>query len=622
MIFNRGFVRVAAATPVVRVADCGYNAEEILKLIIQAKENNVALVTFPELSITSVSCGDLYQNELLLSKAEEALAWLLNETKDIPLIWIVGLPFYSDSNLLNLAVVCYEGKILGACPKEGVELDRPFTQVLSSLSDEVELCNQLVHLSSNIIYHTTHFSFSVCFDTATHEVAPKADITCCLSGIPSFVGTHCSKIKLVQAKSIMNTSAYVYASPGFGESTTDYVYGGNAFVIDNGELISCSEKFQLTDSLIWGDLDIAHLHVKQRQNNQCRSKGLSVSIDFIEPQHSQCSRILNKHPFLSSEKEKNENYAEAYLIQTMGLAQRLLHTHTQKVVIGVSGGLDSTLALLVCLKAFDKMGLSRKNIIGITMPGFGTSDRTYRNAQLLMDKMGITVREISIKEACIGHFRDIDYDINKQDVTYENGQARERTQILMDVANMENAMVIGTGDLSELALGWATYNGDHMSMYAVNGSIPKTLVQDLVLWVAQNAVDKEVSETLLDILATPISPELKPVSEKGDIKQKTEDLVGPYELHDFFLYHTLKHGYTPALIYERAQMAFSETYTKEVIKHWLKIFFRRFFMQQFKRSCLPDGPNVTGLSLSPRGGWKMASDVTARIWLEAIEQLD
>ena len=447
-----------------------------------------------------------------------------------------------------------------------------------------------------------------------------------------YIGHHSYVKQLIQVHSKRCTCAYVYASSGYGESTTDGVYGGSALMYENGELLKENERFQMDSQLIITEIDVEKLRNRKLKNS-----------DFLRPdfhdltKHLEDEEINTEHdkeradipltrsicptPFIPQGEELDERCREVFNIQVAGLCKRIEHTHCQTAVVGISGGLDSTLALLVCAKAFDKLGRSRKEIVGITMPGFGTTGRTYNNALHLMQSLGVTIREISIKEACIQHFSDIGHDISTHDVTYENSQARERTQILMDVANQLNGMVIGTGDLSELALGWATYNGDHMSMYGVNAGVPKTLIQSLVAWIARHHVDEASATTLMDIIDTPISPELIPADEQGNIKQKTEDLVGPYELHDFFIYHFIRNGFSPKKIFYLAKHAFDGKYNDEVIKKWLTTFCRRFFNQQFKRSCLPDGPKVGSVSLSPRGDWQMPSDACSTEWLKECEEM-
>ena len=459
-----------------------------------------------------------------------------------------------------------------------------------------------------------------------------ANIIVNLSASNELIGKHAYRKQLVAQQSARCICGYVYASSGFGESTTDLVFSGSALIAENGVILAESKRFSLDEQLIISDIDVEYLYhdrlVSTSFSEGCLAKDTDrgFELEFILPEYrketaNMLSRTIDPHPFTPEGAALRERCEEIFQIQTAGLAKRIVHAHAKTAVVGISGGLDSTLALLVTVMTFDLLKIPRNRIIGITMPGFGTTGRTYRNAVSLIHSLGVTFREISIKEACMQHFQDIHHDANLHDVTYENSQARERTQILMDVANKENGLVIGTGDLSELALGWATYNGDHMSMYGVNGSIPKTLVKYLVEWVAHNRVDEDSKETLLDILDTPISPELIPADEQGNIKQKTEDLVGPYELHDFFLYHFIRFGATPAKIYYLAQEAFRGAYSDETIKKWLYTFFRRFFQQQFKRSCLPDGPKVGSISLSPRGDWRMPSDAAATLWLKEIEKL-
>lgn len=457
-----------------------------------------------------------------------------------------------------------------------------------------------------------------------------AEILFNLSADNEGIGKHSYLRSLISQQSARCIAGYVFSSCGFGESTTDVVFAGNGLIYENGSELAHNKRFSLEEQLVISEIDVERLRAERRINTTfAASKGtvpsdkkpLRITTEFVNSKELNLTRTFDMHPFVPQGETLNERCEEVFSIQVAGLAQRLVHTGAKTAVIGISGGLDSTLALLVCVRTFDKLELPRKNIIGVTMPGFGTTDRTYHNALSLMKSLGITIREISIKEACIQHFKDINHDINIHDVTYENSQARERTQILMDIANQTWGMVIGTGDLSELVLGWATYNGDHMSMYGVNGSVPKTLVKYLVKWVAENDIDEESRITLLDIVETPISPELIPADENGEIQQKTEDLVGPYELHDFFLYYFMRFGFRPSKIYYLANIAFKDIYDEETIKKWLSTFFRRFFNQQFKRSCLPDGPKVGSISISPRGDWRMPSDASSATWLKEIENL-
>ena len=504
--------------------------------------------------------------------------------------------------------------------------------------DNVRLCGQIVPMGTNLLFETsdTTFGIEICEDLWS-TIPPSstlalqgAEILFNLSADNEGIGKHSYLRSLISQQSARCIAGYVFSSCGFGESTTDVVFAGNGLIYENGSELAHNKRFSLEEQLVISEIDVERLRAERRINTTfAASKGtvpsgkkpLRITTEFVNSKELNLTRTFDMHPFVPQGETLNERCEEVFSIQVAGLAQRLVHTGAKTAVIGISGGLDSTLALLVCVRTFDKLELPRKNIIGVTMPGFGTTDRTYHNALSLMKSLGITIREISIKEACIQHFKDINHNINIHDVTYENSQARERTQILMDIANQTWGMVIGTGDLSELALGWATYNGDHMSMYGVNGSVPKTLVKYLVKWVAENDIDEESRITLLDIVETPISPELIPADENGEIQQKTEDLVGPYELHDFFLYYFMRFGFRPSKIYYLANIAFKDIYDEETIKKWLSTFFRRFFNQQFKRSCLPDGPKVGSISISPRGDWRMPSDASSATWLKEIENL-
>ena len=622
MRVKRDFIRLVTANPKVRVADCFFNESKISEIIQHAAQQKAALVLFPELSLTSVSCGDLLTDSLLLSSAQQALLQLLTDSKKYNLIFVVGLPILVSNTVLNVAVVCKQGVICSVIPKMDDAACRLFSNRPENWFLEHLLCGQEVEISSNRLFETSDFTFTLNFwneyNVPNNQVG-VTDLNLYLSNASDKMGLYGQTSQLILGESLKYKNAVLYAAPGFGESTTDLVYSGTGFIAECGELLAESPRFSFEGAVTFADVDLARIQAERIMSKRNIGISYAQSLDYEAPEIEVLDRELDKTPFLS--KNKDRDYADAFDIQVCALAQRMRHIHGEKVVIGVSGGLDSTLVLLSCVRTFDAMGLDRKNIIGITMPGFGTSGRTYQNAQILMDRLGITTREISIKDSCIQHFKDINHDGLTHDITYENSQARERTQILMDVANMENALVIGTGDLSELALGWATYNGDHMSMYDLNASIPKTLVQDLVLWAANKESDKMLSDALLDVLATPISPELKPTDSDGLIDQKTESVVGPYELHDFFLFNMMNYRFSPQLIYKRSFLAFGHKYTDKVIKHWLKQFYKRFFMQQFKRSCSPDGPDVTGVSLSPRGGWAMASDASATTWLHEIEQL-
>ena len=640
---NYGFVKVAAAVPRVKVADCKFNSERLEGLITIAEGKGVQILTFPEMCITGYTCGDLFAQQLLLEQAEMALIQILNSTRQLDIISILGMPVVVNSTVINAAVVIQKGKILGVVPKtylpnykEFYE-QRWFTSALQVSENSVRLCGQIVPMGNNLLFETaeTTFGIEICEDLwatvppSSSLALQGAEIIFNLSADDEGIGKHNYLCSLISQQSARCISGYVFSSSGFGESTTDVVFAGNGLIYENGYLLARSERFCMEEQLIINEIDVECIRAERRVNTtvaankaNCPGKeAVRISTEFVNSKDLNLTRTFNPHPFVPQGSELNSRCEEIFSIQIAGLAQRLLHTGARTAVIGISGGLDSTLALLVCVKTFDKLGLSRKDILGITMPGFGTTDRTYHNAIDLMNSLGVSIREISIREACIQHFKDIGHDLNIHDVTYENSQARERTQILMDIANQTWGMVIGTGDLSELALGWATYNGDHMSMYGVNAGIPKTLVKHLVQWVAENGMDETSKATLLDIVDTPISPELIPADENGEIKQKTEDLVGPYELHDFFLYYFLRFGFRPSKIYFLAQTAFSGVYDDETIKKWLQTFFRRFFNQQFKRSCLPDGPKVGSISISPRGDWRMPSDASSAAWLKEIAEL-
>lgn len=637
------FIKVATAIPSVKVADCVFNAAQIMNQLTEASEKGVELIAFPELSITGYTCADLFGQTLLLEQAEEALNTICQHTTTLEVVAVVGMPILLNNTLLNCAVVLHKGAIKGVVPKtylpnysEFYE-QRWFTSATAHTPTQVTLCGQTVPINSTTIFKMAQASFGIelCEDVwapipPSSLLALKgATIIINLSGSNESIGKHHYLRSLLSQQSARCLAGYLYSSCGFGESTTDLVFTGNGLIYENGTLLAHSERFKLEPQLIISEIDVERI-ANERQKNTTFAASIAavkeqptftITIENNQNDSEQLTRSIDAHPFVPKGKELDLRCEEILAIQVAGLAKRLVHTGCQTVVVGISGGLDSTLALLVCVETFDKLKLPRKGIVGITMPGFGTTDRTYQNALSMMESLGVTIREISIREACIQHFKDIEHDINLHNVTYENGQARERTQILMNVANQVGGLVIGTGDLSELALGWATYNGDHMSMYGVNGSIPKTLVKYLVTWVANNHMNEASRATLLDVVDTPISPELIPADEQGNIKQKTEDLVGPYELHDFFLYYFLRFGFRPQKIYFLAQQAFGEAYPNETLKKWLTTFCRRFFQQQFKRSCLPDGPKVGSVTLSPRGDWRMPSDASAALWLAECESL-
>ena len=635
-----GLIKVAAAIPGVRVADTEYNIQQIENMIAQAEGKGVELLVFPELCITGYTCQDLFRQDLLLTKAEEGLLTLLDFTRKLDVISVVGLPVRVGSLLYNCAVVIQQGNILGVIAKtylpnynEFYE-KRWFASATDLIPQDIYLAGSPVRISAEPqVFRTCDgvcFGVEICEDVwaplppSNNLALAGADIILNLSATDEISGKHSYLCSLLAQQSARTISGYVYSSCGYGESTQDVVYGGNAIIFENGRLLCEAERFSLEPQLQIQQIDVERLR-SERQNNttfrtaQDGAHAALVDCKLVQPRDFELIRTVNPHPFIPQGQQMAEACEEILNIQTMGLCKRLTHTHSDKAVIGISGGLDSTLALLVVVRAFDKLKLSRQGIIGITMPGFGTTDRTHDNAVQLMNALGITQREISIAASVRQHFQDIGHDISRHDVTYENSQARERTQILMDVANQMGGLVIGTGDLSELALGWCTYNGDHMSMYAVNAGVPKTLVQHLIRYIATTSDFRQTSSILLDIVDTPISPELTPADAEGNIAQKTEDLVGPYELHDFFLYYHVRHGFRPAKIYMLAQHAFADKYDDATIRKWLSTFCRRFFNQQFKRSCLPDGPKVGSVSLSPRGDWRMPSDASSALWLKECE---
>ena len=635
---NYGYVKVAAAVPRVHVADCKFNAGQIEKEIIIADGKGVQIIAFPELCITGYTCGDLFAQQLLLEEAELGLMQVLNTTRQLDIISIVGMPVVCEGQLLNAAVVIQKGRVLGVVPKTYLPNYKEFYEMrwFVSASDvsarSVRLCGQVVPMGDDLLFETsdTTFGIEICEDVWA-AVPPSsslalqwAEIIFNLSADNEAIGKHAYLRSLLSQQSARCLAGYVFSSCGFGESTTDVVFAGNGLIYENGTLLAASERFSLEEQLVISEIDVEFLRTERRVNTTfaaCRRRvapeaAIRISTELVNSRELNLTRTYDPHPFVPQGSTLDERCEEIFSIQVAGLAQRLTHTKAKSAVVGISGGLDSTLALLVCVKTFDKLGWSRKGIVGVTMPGFGTTDRTYTNALDLMTSLGVTVREVSIKKACLQHFEDIGHDASVHDVVYENSQARERTQILMDIANQTWGLVIGTGDLSELALGWATYNGDHMSMYGVNASVPKTLVKHLVKWVAENGMDETSRSTLLDIVDTPISPELIPADENGNISQITEDLVGPYELHDFFLYHFLRGGFRPSKIFFLAVRTFKDVYDEETIRKWLQTFLRRFFNQQFKRSCLPDGPKVGSVSLSPRGDWRMPSDASSEAWLK------
>ena len=656
---NYGFVNVASAIPSVKVADVDYNVAEIERLVEEANEQQVDLLVFPELSLTGYSCQDLFRQATLLDAVKAAIGRLYECAIHNQVVFVVGAPIEVDGTLYNAAIVFspknYPSAVVKTyLPNYGEFYERRWfasseelplegrSSSYISLSDSSYMLNVYGgHLVFSL--DDVKFGVEICEDVwspippSSQLALQGADIILNLSATDELIGKHHYLKSLLSQQSARSLSGYVYSSCGFGESTQDVVYGGNAMIYENGRLLAEGERFSLEAQLVTAQIDVERLRAERRANmtfaasrrQTTSSRNEELVLEGFRNSHDifSMNRIVDPHPFIPKTEDMQASCEEIFNIQVMGLAKRLVHTHCQRVIVGISGGLDSTLALLVCVKTFDKLGFDRKGIVGVTMPGFGTTDRTHTNAVSLMQSLGVTLREVNISAAVMQHFADIGHDAQVHDVTYENSQARERTQILMDLSNQLGGLVIGTGDLSELALGWATYNGDDMSMYGVNASIPKTLIRHLVNYVAQSGVDEESRKTLLDIIDTPISPELIPADEEGNIKQKTEDLVGPYELHDFFLYYMLRFGFSPSKIFFLALRAFdgshaeAPAYERQTIKKWLTTFCRRFFAQQFKRSCLPDGPKVGSVSLSPRGDWRMPSDAMSALWLKECETL-
>lgn len=634
-----GFIKVSAGTPTIQVADCIHNTEEILRLIREMSEHGAKIMGFPELCITGYTCQDLFWQNVLLDSARERLLWLADETKEIDALIVVGLPMEVEGKLYNTAAVLNRGRILGLVPKKNLPNYAEYYEARHFTAADDEIRSVKLEGQGEIPFGTKllfscpqmtgmEVAVEICEDlwvpappSIGHALA-GANVIVNLSAGDEVTGKETYRKNLVKGQSARLVCGYIYATAGEGESTTDLVFGGHNMIAENGWLMAEAKRF--TNETIYGDLDIRHLVTERRKMTTfpgTQADGYRRISFELNQEETVLTREFLAKPFVpEDEEERKKRCDEILTIQAMGLKKRLAHTHCRSAVLGISGGLDSTLALLVTARAFDYQGIPRENITAVTMPCFGTTDRTYKNACELTVKLGATLREVDIREAVTLHFRDIGHDMETHDVTYENSQARERTQVIMDIANQTGGMVIGTGDLSELALGWATYNGDHMSMYGVNGSVPKTLVRHLVQYYAETCEDENLSRILLDVLDTPVSPELLP-PEDGKISQKTEDLVGPYELHDFFLYYMLRAGYEPGKIYRIARKTFAGKYEDEEILKWLRNFYRRFFTQQFKRSCLPDGPKVGSVAVSPRGDLRMPSDACGRIWMDEAEML-
>ena len=636
MLKEQGFVRVGAVVPKLKVADTEFNCNEIIKQIEVASNNKIQIIVFPELCVTGYTCQDLFEQDTLLEEAEKALNKILDYTNNLDIICIIGMPIKAENQLFNTAVVIQKGKILGIVPKTFIPNygefyeKRWFASSKNANKKEIEILDQKVPFGIDLLFKDKEnneicFGIEICEDIWAVEPPSNklallgANIIFNLSASNEVIGKKEYRRDLVKMQSAKTISGYVYCSSGVNESTSDVVFSGESMIFENGSCLTNNQRFDFESNMIFTEIDTKRLANDRRKN--ISFMGDSVDLEYREikiniPDNIEdLTREYSKTPFVPEDKKKISEICEEILnIQSYGLAKRLLHTNINKTIIGISGGLDSTLAFLVIIKAYEILNLPKENIIAITMPGFGTTSRTHNNSMKLINEYGATFREINITKSSLQHFEDIGHDKNIKDVTYENAQARERTKILMDIANKENGLVVGTGDLSELALGWCTYNGDHMSMYAVNASIPKTLVKYIIKWVADNSKE-ECKNIINDILDTPISPELLPPDENGNIEQKTEEQVGPYILQDFFLYHFLRYGAEPKKIYILACKTFKNDFKKEEIKHWLQVFIKRFFTQQFKRNCMPDGPKVGTVSLSPRGDLRMPSDASYNIWL-------
>ena len=641
---KHGFIKVAAATPKIRVADPSYNVGEMIRIAKEAAKQKVKVLCFPELLITGYTCGDLFFSSTLLQGAKDALATYVKETAELDLISFVGLPFEWKQKLFNCAAAVCGGKVLGIVPKTNLPDYGEFSELrcftpAPAVTDTVTLFEEVLPFGSNLIFFCKEMpslrigveigeDLSALVPPSTDHTLKGATLICNLAASNETVGKAEYRRLLVKSQSAKALCGYLYASSGEGESSTDVVFGGHSLICENGELLAESLPFDFSKELLISEIDVEKLIYDRRRMNTHQRKldgnywSLPFSLSLTE---TNLTRAVNPQPFIPScQKARELRCREILAIQTAGLKQRIERAFAKKIVVGISGGLDSTLALLVMVRAMDALNRPRTDILAVTMPCFGTTSRTKNNATVLCEELGVDFRQVDIFDAVNQHFKDIGHDPAVRDVTYENSQARERTQILMDIANDCGGMVIGTGDLSELALGWATYNGDHMSMYGVNAGIPKTLIRHIVAYSADEfeANGKPaIAAALRDVLDTPVSPELLPADEGGEIAQKTEDLVGPYEIHDFYLYYMIRYGFSPEKLYRMAQYALGEIYDNETLLKWLKVFIRRFFTQQFKRSCLPDGPKVGSVSFSPRGDWKMPSDACAALWLAEAEAL-
>ena len=633
-----GFLKVAVAVPQVKVADVKENTRRIVEMSENAARQGAEVVVFPELSLTGYTCGDLVMQPTLLSQVEASLDTLRLTSHHFQQVIIVGAPLRHGSSLYDCGVVIAQGRILGIVPKQwiahhdGASEKRWFSSGANLRGETIWIKDQEVPFGGDLLFSINGVKAGIEIGSDLQAVVPPssemslggAKLIFNLAATPTGAGHYEYVREAVVSQSARTQSAYIYASAGNGESTTNAVYAGEGLVVEDGVVLAETQRFKIGAELILSDIDIDRLDFARLHNSMFSTNRAAYRTQHVllrESLNEALDRQIDPMPFIPSKETREMRCEEIFSTQAHGLAQRITHTHSRTAIVGVSGGLDSTLALLVMVEAFDLLGKDRKQIIGVTMPGFGTTGRTYDNALKMMQAMGITVREIPIRKACEQHFADIGLDPKDRSAAFENGQARERTQILMDVANMEGGLVVGTGDLSELALGWCTYNGDQMSMYGVNGTVPKTLVRELVTWRSEKEENEELRKTLIDVVETPVSPELLPADDKGNIAQKTEDLVGPYELHDFFLYHFLRSGASPRKILFMAEQAFAGVYDRTTILKWLKTFFRRFFSQQFKRSAMPDGARTGSISLSPRGDWSMPSDALASVWIDELNTL-
>lgn len=631
---NCGFVKIACATPNIKVADCEHNANEIIKMVFTAESKGAKLIAFPELCLTGSTCGDLFFQHTLIKSARNSLSEIINKTKELDILTIVGLPYQHRDKLYNCGALIYKGSLLGIVPK-GREFDniggksRYFAN--GATNECIQFDGKTVPFGSNIIFandNMPEFKIGVeisedsLLGNSTALAKAGATLIINLSASYEIVGRSDYRRTVSMAKSGGLLCAYIHVNAGLGESTTDMVFAGHNIISENGDILSESELFK--SGINYADIDFQKLQSERMRSTEFVSSDEGYRLEFfsIEKEQTNIERKFSHTPFIPDNNDEiAKRCSEIHEMQAVGLASRMKHIGCKNLVLGLSGGLDSTLALIVAVHAVDMLGLDRKGIIAVTMPCFGTSDRTYNNACNLAKAYGITLKEIEIRDSVLLHFKDIEHDVDNHDSTYENAQARERTQILMDIANQQNGLLIGTGDLSELALGWTTYNGDHMSMYSVNASIPKTLMRHMVSFEAENS-DEKIKSVLIDINQTPISPELLPPSSDGSISQKTEDIVGPYELHDFFLYYMVRYGFEPKKIYRMAKLAFEGIYSNDIILKWEKVFLRRFFSQQFKRSCSPDGIKIGSVSLSPRGDFIMPSDACVNAWLKSLDECD